>query len=313
MLIQQKILTKILFAGLLLSFKIDAIATIPGLKGFQDKVDFAFPVQNDVQQSTETDQDKNTGIIEFQVNSEITYLNINQFIKAESKQAFLGAWTKSQESHRLSNQTDSLRKAYTASPDDQKDKIAALILEGEKKIMALNEEIPALYEKARIGENLYWQSAAPDEKMKFIEKIRSYRDSIQQVKLAFKKQLAENKSVPDTIIYYRADKLNEVAAEPVSTAVYRIQVGTFKTKLPESIARAIKKLEVLRKVDVFKDEKGVTFYTTVNLKTYKEALTLQTQVKLEGMKNATVVAYKNGKQITLDEAKKLSNETNVKP
>jgi hypothetical protein len=37
------------------------------------------------------------------------------------------------------------------------------------------------------------------------------------------------------------DKIIEVAAEPAILINYKILVGTFKTKLPESIAKSIKK------------------------------------------------------------------------
>lgn len=313
MLIHKKILVRLLLPCLFLSFQFNAKATNREMKGSQFKPDFVSPDLSDWPQSQINDQDKKNGNIDFQVNSEITYLNIAHFKKAESKQAFLDALLKEKETQSLSEKTDGLRKAYASSPDDQKEKIAALILENERKITALNDEIPVLYEKARATESAYWQTVNNDEKAKFLGKINSYRDSIQQVEVGLAKQTQASKTVPDTIIYYRADKLNEVAAEPAPAVIYKIQVASFKTKLPESIAKAIKKLEILRKVDSYKDEKGVTIYTTGNLKTYQEALTLQTQVKAEGMKNATILAYKNGKRITLEEAQKLSVETNLKP
>ncbi len=313
MLIQPKILTISLFAWMLFSYSLDAKSTIPGSKSSFGFVSIVTPSVNGVNLTALTEQDRKTGGINFQINSDITYFNINQFKKPESKQIFMDAWSKSRESRKLTHKTDSLRKAYSDLADEQKDKIAALIIEGEKKILALNEEIPGLFEKARQVENLYWQSVSIEEKTKFAEQIKSYRDSIQQLNVSAQKSSSEISSVPDTIIYYRVDKLNEVASEPVSTVVYKIQVGSFKTKLPESIAKAIKKLEILRKVDITKDEKGVTYYSTGNLKSYKEALTLQTQVKLEGIKNPSVVAYKNNIRIALDEAKKLTNETDVKP
>ena len=300
--------------GLLLSLNLGAKATIPEIKSSFECDYFVSISILYTHQESETDQDKKIGNIDFQINSEITYFNIDQFKKTESKLIFTDAWVKLQESRKLTQQTDSLRKAYSALQDIQKDKIAALIIENEKKLLVLNEEIPSLFEKARIGENQYWQTVSDNEKSNFINKMKSFHDSIQKVRLSVENKSLGNTSVPDTIIYYNVDKLmNEVAVEPVTAIIYKIQVGSFKTELPESIAKAIKKLEILRKVDITKDDKGITYYTTGNLKSYQEALTLQTQVKLEGIKNPSVVAYKNNTRITLDEAKKLTNELNVKP
>lgn len=254
--------------------------------------------------------------INFQVNSEISYYSFSHFVKAESKQLFYNAWMKAKEVQKLSLLTDSLRKSYVNSSDEQKEKITALILSAEKQTIAINDEVPALYEKARKIENEYWLTASNDEKAKFLEKIKSYKDSLQQVILAQSQQSAMSLTVPDTITYYRAEQKAIADAEPASAIVYKIQVGAYKAKMPESASKAIKKLSVLRKVENYKDEKGVTVYTTGNLKKYQEAVTLQNQVKLEGIKNATIVAYNNGKRITLEEARKLNNEPapeNVKP
>lgn len=241
--------------------------------------------------------------IDFQVNSEISYFSFSNFVKDESKKIFYSAWQKEKEVSKLSAQTDSLRKSYTNSSDDQKEKISALILKAEGQIMTLNEEIPGLYEKARNEEKQYWQSASSDEKEKFQEKIKIYQDSLQQAIAALNKQ-----KIPDTIMYYTAESKPVANIEPATSVTYKIQVGAYKGKLPDTAAKSIKKLGMLRKVESYKDEKGVTVYTTGSLKRYQEALTLQSQVKLEGIKNATIAAYNNGKRITLDEARKLNNE-----
>ncbi len=245
--------------------------------------------------------------IDFQVNSEISYFSFSNFVKDESKKIFYSAWLKEKEVSKLSAQTDSLRKSYSDSSDDEKEKISSLILKAEGQMMALNEEIPDLYEKARSEEKQYWQSASSDEKAKFQEKIRLYQDSIQQAVAVLNKQ-----KVPDTITYYIAESKPVANTEPATTITYKIQVGAFKGRLPDSAAKSIKKLGMLRKVESYKDEKGVTIYTTGSLKRYQEALTLQSQVKLEGIKNATIATYNNGKRITLDEALKLNKEP-VKP
>jgi cell division protein FtsN len=245
--------------------------------------------------------------INFQVNSEISYLSFSHFVKNESKRIFYTAWMKEKEVRKLSAQTDSLRRSYANSSNGQQEKISAQILKAEGQLMNLNEEIPGLYEKARAEENQYWQSVSPNEILKFQGKIRLYQDSILQTATRLNKQ-----RLPDTITYYKAEPKPVANTEPATAITYKIQVGAYKGKLPETAAKSIKKLGVLRKVENYKDEKGVTVYTTGSLKRYQEALTLQSQVKLEGIKNATIVAYNNGKRITLDEARKLNNEP-VKP
>ena len=302
MLIQQKLLKIFFTAGFIFSFLFCAKATNQNIKGFQASPAISID-----------EQDKKSGDIKFQINSDITYFNVDNFKKADSKQAFLDALNKEKLSGRITSQMDSLRSIYTEASDDQKEKIAAKILEGEQKTLALNDDIPLLYEKARALENEYWLTASSEEKSNFINKIKAYRDSLAQVELLIEKNNSISKTVPDTIVYYRADKINEIAAETPQVVVYKIQVASYKTKLPDTVAKAIKKLELLRKVDSYKDEKGMNIFTTGSLKSYQEALTLQTQVKLEGIKNATIAAFSNGKRITIEEAKKLSNETNVKP
>ena len=246
--------------------------------------------------------------INFQVNSEISYFSFSHFIKDESKKTFYLAWLKEKEVGKLSAQTDSLRKSYADSSNDQKEKISTLILKAEQRQLALNEEIPTLYEKVRYDENQYWQSASADEKVKFQEKINLYRDSLQQESVLLKKQ-----TLPDTITYIsRTEKKAVANTEPVSAIIYKIQVGAYKGKMPETAAKSMKKLAMLRKVESYKDEKGITIYTTGSLKHYQDALTMQGQVKLEGIKNATIAAYNNEKKITLDEARKLNNEP-IKP
>lgn len=252
-------------------------------------------------------------VINFQVNSEISYFNLSHFVKAESKQLFYKARMKEKEVLRLSQQTDSLRNSYANSADDQKEKITGQILSAEKQTLALNDEIPALYEKAREIENQYWQMASGDEKNKYQEKIRLFQDSIQKSITRQAQQIASSQTFPDTITFYHADQKVVASEVPATAVVYKIQIAAFKTKLPETTAKAIKKLEMLRKVENYKDEKGITVYTTGSLKTYQEAVTLQSQVKLEGIKNATIAAYNNGKRITPEEARKLNNEPAAQP
>lgn len=247
--------------------------------------------------------------INFQVNAEITYYSFIHFIKNEARQLFISAWNKDKEVKKLSQSTDSLRNAYATAGDEQKEKIASSIIGNEQQLLSLNSEIPSLYEKAREIENQYWLSASSEEKSKFIEKIKNFQDSVQQASQI--QNASQNISLPDTITFYQTDSKKETTPEPSSAIVYKIQLASFKTKLPETIAKSLKKLEMLRKVDNYKDEKGVTYYTTGSVKSYQDAVTLQNQVKLEGMKNASIAAFNNGKRITPEEARKLNNEPEI--
>lgn len=247
--------------------------------------------------------------IDFQVNSNIVYLNIRQFMKVDSKKIFIQAWTKENELNRLKLSTDSLRKVYSNASDDQKEGLAVKILQDEQHAIELNEEIPALYEKINKLENEYWQAASPDEISKFQETVNSYKDSLQQAAAALNKQSAEEeKRFSDTISIFQPNEKIDLKTENSSSISYKIQIGAYKGKVPESSAKLIKKLSLIRKIEKNKDEKGVTVYTTGNLKAYQEALTMQNQVKQEGVKNATIIAFQNGKKISIDEARKINKE-----
>ena len=66
------------------------------------------------------------------------------------------------------------------------------------------------------------------------------------------------------------------------------------------------KLAVIRKIDKYTDDRGVVVYTTGNLGKLEDAVKMQKQVRQEGIEDAFVVPYFNGKRITLEEAKKLN-------
>jgi hypothetical protein len=66
-----------------------------------------------------------------------------------------------------------------------------------------------------------------------------------------------------------------------------------------------KKLSLIRKIDNYTDEKGVIVYTTGNLTNLDDAVKLQKQVRQEGIQDAFVIAFYNGKRITLEQAKEI--------
>jgi len=244
--------------------------------------------------------------INFRINSSVSYLNFNHFKKNEAKKMFFQAWLKEKELQRLNNETDSLRKTYAIASSEKKEEIAAMILRAEEKSINLGQEIPVLYEAAREQEDLYWKSSASEEIIAFQEKIILYQDSIRQIT---EMQSLPKATVSDTIVFYKsAPKTDEIIAEVTGGVFYKIQIGAYKGKIPESANKLIKKLSLIRKVENYVDDKGVKIYTTGNLRVYNEAVIMQNQVKQEGIKNAIIAAYQNGKRITVAEARKLNNE-----
>ncbi|MDO9040615.1 MAG: hypothetical protein Q7U65_04540, partial [Bacteroidota bacterium] len=155
-------------------------------------------------------------------------------------------------------------------------------------------------------EDQYWQSATAVEMDAFQEKIQLYKDSILQISEIKK---AQGATVSDTIVFYQtAPQKIENKTEATGGVLYKIQIGAFKAKIPDSANKLIKKLSLIRNVENYVDDNGVKIFTTGNLRIYDEAVTMQNQVKQEGIKNAIIVAYHNGKRITVNEARKLNNE-----
>lgn len=248
--------------------------------------------------------------IDFQVNSEITYRSHRHFVKNESKKIFFQAWQLENELQKLTRQTDSLRKSYSGATNEQKEAMAANILNMEKRTIELNQEIPALYQNARNEENLYWKSVSEKEISSFQAKIKQYNDSVEQVKSKIHEQtLAKSISVSDTLYLEKEQtKTTESKPEASTEIAYKIQISAHKGKIPDTANKLIKKLSAIRKVENYMDDKGVKVYTTGNVRNYNEALTLQSQVKQEGVKNPIIAAYLKGKRIPVAEARKLNNE-----
>lgn len=244
------------------------------------------------------------GPINFQINSYIYYLSLTHFVNTEAKRLFLQGLLKEKEMNKLSLHTDSLRKAYSFASPEEREKISSLIMEAEQKSIALNEEIPAIFQKIREGEDLHWQNASMDEIGKFQQRVQLYEDSITN-----NRKVVAQAEVHDTItLYTSAPEVEEKKAEVPGGVIYKIQIGAYKGKIPDSANKLIKKLSIIRKVENHVDEKGFKTYTTGNLRLYSEAVTMLSQVKQEGVKTAVITAYQNGKKIPVTEAKKLNNE-----
>ncbi|HNU78400.1 MAG TPA: SPOR domain-containing protein, partial [Prolixibacteraceae bacterium] len=81
--------------------------------------------------------------------------------------------------------------------------------------------------------------------------------------------------------------------------VYKIQLGSFIREIPAKKKAMFDKISKIRIIDTFVNEEGATVYTTGNLANFEDAITLQNQVRQEGIKDAFVIAMKNGKRVSL--------------
>jgi hypothetical protein len=90
--------------------------------------------------------------------------------------------------------------------------------------------------------------------------------------------------------------------------IYKIQLGAYSRGLPAYVKRLFDKLSYIRKIENYTDENGIVVYTTGNLTNYDDAVKMQEQVRREGIEDAYVVPYFNGKRITLNEAKEITND-----
>jgi hypothetical protein len=87
--------------------------------------------------------------------------------------------------------------------------------------------------------------------------------------------------------------------------VFKVQIGAFNQEVPLDIAN--KFLKIAKKgIKNYKDENGLTIYTVGKYKTYEEADKSRQEVAAEGLPDAFIVAYSDGKKIPVDEAQKLS-------
>jgi hypothetical protein len=242
--------------------------------------------------------------IEFQINNEITYLRTSHFRTDKGLQLFTEGSKAKVKLDSLLAVLNILRKQYdTTINPSEKEKTGQNIISTEKESMSLDAEVTNLFLQARNFENEYWSVKTPDEVYNF--KIKT--DSIRKSMITANKNLTAQIDSATLIIpesNMRKDypvKKPKQGQKEIEVITYKVQLGSWKGNPSATFQSLIKKLSMLRKIENFKDEKGYTIYTTGNLTNYGDAEEMQKQVKLEGIKNATIIAFKNGKKITLQE------------
>ncbi|MGQ0828590.1 MAG: hypothetical protein ACT4ON_09365 [Bacteroidota bacterium] len=92
-----------------------------------------------------------------------------------------------------------------------------------------------------------------------------------------------------------------------SGVVFKVQIGAFKDEVPLTIAN--KFLTIAGKgIKNYKDENGLTIYTIGTFRTYDDAGKVKADIAVQGIPDAFIVAYSDGKKISVEEANKLINK-----
>ena len=84
--------------------------------------------------------------------------------------------------------------------------------------------------------------------------------------------------------------------------VFKVQIGAYKENVPLSEVTALISASRLNELNNYKDEKGFTIYTVGNFKEYSGALSLKEILVNEGVADAFITAYNNGKKVSVKDA-----------
>jgi len=258
---------------------------------------------------TEIPEALKDSLIHFQVNAVVSYNKISQFKSDDSRKVFVKGWLMEQDIQKKMDELSDLRKKYGSRIGPAQDSLVDRILKLEQETYQMNQQVRNAYQEANQTEADYWNKAGALEVEDFRRKVSRIQDSARNATEEKIQKEAEEKILvilPDSAIV--TDTIVEAKPNPADEVVYKIQIGAYRNSPPDWIQKQFKKLAVIRRIDQRVDEKGITVYTVGELKTYDDAVQMQKQIRMEGMKNAIVAAYRNNKRISLEEAKKLTQE-----
>lgn len=249
-------------------------------------------------------------LIMFPVNAQISYLLLSQFKSDEARQNYL----KSKELETSLNQQETLlkklRERYEQLDEWSKTQLVDSILKLEQETYLLNRQMSEAAQSANSTEASYWSKAQFPE----ISALQAQNREIKK-QLAYaeqKKAEEEAKHLEEMLIIEATDTAAIDSLMPQTqleaTILYKIQLGAYRSNPPAYTQALFKKLSVLRRIDQYTDEKGVTVYTVGELKKYAEAQQMLKQIKQEGVNSAIIAAYKDSVRIPVEEAQKLTEQ-----
>jgi tetratricopeptide (TPR) repeat protein len=253
-------------------------------------------------------------LVDIVVSPGIQYRSIHQFRTNNGRVAYIEGANLKVVLNRRIGETALLREAYLTAPDaESKQNIATTVTENEVQLIQLKATSDALMMQAIENEAAYWQQASDEERAI----LKAENESLEQMLAADIEMIEVTPYIPSENVPDDVNDTIDVEPSPVPVAnieevsnriIYKVQIGAYNKDLPQYIEKLHRKLSVLRKIDQHTDENGVTVYTIGEVVNIKDALSLQEQIRTEGVKDAFVVVYNNGKRITLREAKALNEE-----
>ncbi|MEN8116033.1 MAG: SPOR domain-containing protein [Bacteroidota bacterium] len=276
-----------------------------------DSVDSADSIDISVEDSISTTIEKPkkiivTDLINFVINSEITYLDTTHFHTKKGLKLFCKGNKYQKELNIQQKEADKLREEYGSTDVwNEKQSLGEKILAAETEIYHKQSEIKSLFIESKQIENEYWQNAPSDEKEAFIIELENCLAVTEEAKSVQEEIIdSSNIIVPgELLVATEITRQNEDDAE--DELIYKIQIGAYSRGLPAYVKRLFDKLSYIRKIENYTDENGVVVYTTGNLTNYDDAVKMKKQVRQEGVEDAYIVPYFNGKRITLKEAKEI--------
>jgi len=265
---------------------------------------FVAPAKAEEQKAVQTDS-----LINFPINTSITYLKLSHFQTNEGREAFVESTQAERKLQQVLEQSNRLRAKYDQTDESGKATLAESILGLEKTSYELNKLIAQKKQLANTLEANYWESAGDSAIYQFAEILRTLSDSIAEASMQKQETAIEEQAIIiiETSDSLAMDSLKTSIEPPVNEIIYKIQIGAYRNTPPDWVQQLFKKLSVLRRIDQYTDEKGVTVYTVGELKTYKDALQMLKQIKLEGVNNAIIAAYRNGERVKINDARKTEN------
>jgi len=248
--------------------------------------------------------------IEFMVNSEISYSYLSHFKTEEGKSFFKQGSSKQEELEKSLIQLDELRDKYNkAKTSEEKKLLGQDILALENKTYSLKKESTEYLLQAKNLEYEYWLNASIEEINEFkheLDKIEETEISTVSKDTDLETDSAAN--ISPEILLGNSQFVAPVEEKKQNDLIYKIQIGAYSKGLPSYIKRLYDKLSLIRKIENYTDENGIVVYTTGNLSNLEDAITMQNQVRQEGVEDAFVVPYFKGKRISLKEAKELESK-----